>query len=396
MLLKSRYPYRIASENQSESAIVKHAARDEVVSWSPAGTHLLFNSDRSGQRGLWTQRVDQGAAVGEPMLVMSNLDVGSGMGITSDGTLHYAVNVSRRRLKLAEIDMQTGKLLRQPVDLIERFVGGNSRGVFSPDGDKLAYVSERGGRNRHVIVIRSLATGEERDLPRRLDVAWGLGWQPDGTRLRVLGRDLNGRYGIYGVDEATGETQFIVANMGASAWTPDGKRILHRSDQDESLHSYSLADGSVQTVPGDFGDAYRFSLSPDGRQIATIHERTEIRLHPMEGGDGRVLSRADENQQFGRWTVWTPDGKALLVLKGALQPDKDDPWTLWIIPVDGSPPIQTELRHELANAGAVPLSIHPDGMRVVSVPVLSFSPVSISISQPSNFIPFDALWSNPT
>ena len=51
------------------------------------------------------------------------------MGTTRDGTLHYPVRVSRRRLKIAEIDMKTGKLLRQPSNLIERFVGGNSRGV---------------------------------------------------------------------------------------------------------------------------------------------------------------------------------------------------------------------------------------------------------------------------
>ena len=95
--------YLLAVDGQSESAIVKHAARDEVVSWSAAGTHLLFNSDRSGQPGLWAQQVDQGTAVGEPMLVMSNLDVGSGMGITPEGTLHYAVHVSRRRLKLARL-----------------------------------------------------------------------------------------------------------------------------------------------------------------------------------------------------------------------------------------------------------------------------------------------------
>ncbi len=264
--------------------------------------------------------------------------------------------------------MQTGKLLRQPVNLIERFVGGNSRGIFSPEGGKLAYVSERGGRNRHVIVIRSLATGEERDLPRRLDLAWRLSWQRDGARLRVGGRDLNGRYGVYGVDEATGETKLIVANqpdMGHAVWTPDGKGILHRNHQAEgpSLHFYSLADGSVRTVPGKFG-GYSFSLSPDGRWIATIDESKEIRVHPAEGGDGRVLASAEEGRRFGRWTVWTPDGKALLVLEGA-SGEGNDPWTLWIVPVDGSTPIETELRHKLANAGAWPLRIHPDGKTVV-------------------------------
>ena len=359
--------YLVAVDGQSESVIVKHAASDEMVSWSPDGGHLLFNSDRSGQPGLWAQQVDQGTVVGEPILVMPNLDVGSGMGITPDGTLLYRVRVSRRRLKLAEIDMKTGKLLRQPVNLIERFVGGNSRGIFSPDGDKLAYVSERGGRNRHVVVIRSLATGEERDLPHRLSRVRQLNWQPEGKRLRVVGYNQNGQSGVFSVDVATGETKSLVAipDMGYSVWTPDGKGILHRNYQWDrgSLYFYSLADSSVETVPGFFG-GYRFSLSPDGRWIATIHGSTEIRLHPVEGGDGRVLSRADEHQRFGRWTVWTPDGEALLVLKGASQTGTGL-WTLWIVPVDGSPPIETELRHELANAGAVPLDIHPDGRRVL-------------------------------
>ena len=318
--------FLVAVDGQSESAIVKHAASDEVVAWSPDGGHLLFNSDRSGQPGLWAQQVDQGMAVGEPILIIPNLDVGSGMGVTRDGTLHYSVRVSLRRLKLAEIDMKTGKLLRQPINLIERFVGGNSRGVFSPDGDELAYLSERGRYPaRQAVVIRSLATGEERDLPHRLSGIDRLSWHPDGQRLRVKGANQKGQPGFFGVDAATGET-----NTGGP--------------RDRFIGGYSI------------------SLSPDGRQIATIHGH-EIRLHPVEGGDGRVLWSTDERPRFGRWTVWTPDGKALLVLKRPA--NETELSTLWIVPVDGSPPIETELRHEPANAGAYPLDIHPDGRRVV-------------------------------
>jgi len=368
--------FLVAVDGSSESAIVKHAANDEIVGWSPDGGYLLFNSDRSGQASLWAQRVDHGAAAGEAFLVVSKLDVGLGMGVTRDGSLFYPVSVSQRRLKIAAIDMETGMLLQQPTSPIERFVGGNSGGAFSPSSDELAYTSERRGWNQRAIVIRSLETGKDRELPHPLSRVGGISWQPDGKRLRVSGRDQNGRGGFFSVDAATGEIQLIVAStnngaqMGSHQWTPDGMSILYRDYETErqGLYSYSLADGSTEAIPGDFGDAFRFSLSPDGRQIATIQGRTEIRLHPVDGGDGRVLSSTDDQHQFGRWAVWTPDGKALVVLKGARQtgrPTGKELWTLWVVPLDGAPPIETELSHELANFGAVPLDIHPDGKRVV-------------------------------
>ncbi len=94
--------FLVAVDGSSESVLVQHDANDEVVAWSPGGTHLLFNSDRSGQPGLWAQRLDHAEPAGEPDLLVSNVDVAGGMGVTRDGTLHYPVRVTRRRLKIAE------------------------------------------------------------------------------------------------------------------------------------------------------------------------------------------------------------------------------------------------------------------------------------------------------
>ena len=51
----------VAVDGSSESAIVKHAASDEVVGWSPDGGHLLFNSDRSGQASPPTRLKEKGS-----------------------------------------------------------------------------------------------------------------------------------------------------------------------------------------------------------------------------------------------------------------------------------------------------------------------------------------------
>ena len=138
----------------------------------------------------------------------------------------------------------------------------------------------------------------------------------------------------------------------------------------------------MERVPGDFGTG-RFSLLPDGR-IATIRDRTEILLHPAAGGEAKVLWRTDEDQQFGRWVVRTPDGKALVVLR--LDPDLEIPedplkrrnslgkapawfgnWRLWVAPVDGAPPYPTEFVRESSGPGPTPIEIHPDGKRILYV-----------------------------
>ena len=373
--------FLVAADGSSDTPLtplVQHAADDVLVGWSPGGTHLLFNSDRSGQPGLWALRVQNAAPVGEPKLLIANVDVGAGMGMTRDGTLHYAVGVNRNRVKFAELDTKTGKLLSDPVNVTDRFVGSNSPGRFSPDGETLAYSSSR--RGQRAIVIQSLKTGEERDLPHGLGYRYllrFLSWRPDGDRLLVMGGKDQSSVGLVEVDVATGQTRFLpdTTDMWGPTFTPDGTQILHRRrsaqvpDHMESLYSYRVADGSTHTLPGVFeGENSFFSLSPDGQWIATRDSvGTEIRLHPIAGGEFDVLLTTDESHSFGRWPQWTPDGTALLVVKREdirAERDGHGVWRLWVVPVDGADPVATELVCEDCGTGGS-FHMHPDGKRIV-------------------------------
>ena len=119
--------------------------------------------------------------LGEPQLLIPNLNVGAGKGITSDGTLYYSVRVNRQRLKFAELDMKTGELLSDPVNVTERFVGSNFGGRFSPDGETLAYFSERRGWQQQTLAIQSLRTGAEWDSPFTLQLSRDLRRSGDST-----------------------------------------------------------------------------------------------------------------------------------------------------------------------------------------------------------------------
>ena len=274
--------FLLAIDGSSEAVVVQHSADDEVVAWSPGGKHLLFRSERSGQPGLWAQRIQDAKAVGEAQLLL-NVDVAPSLGITRDGTLHYTVRVSRRRLKIAELDLETGRLLGEPSNATDRFVGSNNVGRFSPDGQTLAYIAPRG--SGRAIVMRSLETGNEHLVPGNPPVG-RLTWRPDGDHLFVQGRDGRGQYGTFEVSVDTGEARRF-PNFPWVVMTPDGTEILHKDFRKNrsSMYAYRIADGSVRALPGFFtGHEHgaKFSLSPDGQWIAN-HSESEIRLHRVSG-----------------------------------------------------------------------------------------------------------------
>ena len=352
----------VAVDGSSESAVVEHAANDELVGWSPKGDYLVVNSDRGGQPGLWVQPLENAEAAGRLRLIVPNVDVAAGMGMAQDGSLYYSVRVTPQRLKLAEIDWQSGKFLAETKNAVERFVGRNSTGEFSPDGEKFAYVSRRKEAwNRPAIIVRTIATGDEREVPHHLRGAWSLIWQPDGNSLIVQASDDRGRYGYFDVSLANGQARLLVKRAYAGVLSPDGESLLHRSSEGEngSIYSYRLSDGSVETVPGKF--AGRIGVSPDGRIAAVLH-RTEVRLYPAAGGEGKVLWQTAADPPLGRWTLWTADGKALLVPRR--DPDAGQRmWRVWVVPVDGLLPYSTDLVYE--TSGGWPPDIHPDGKRIL-------------------------------
>jgi len=353
--------YVIAADGSSESVLVEHAAQDEVIGWSPNGDFLLFTSDRSGDIGLWAQPVGNGERAGEPFVVMQDLNPGPGGGVAQDGSFYYSQRVTRRRMKVAAIDTQTGELIESPADAVERRLGQNMLGVFSPDGEQLAYSTGGDIYGPLAIVVRSLATREEREFPLEYPGIGGLSWQPDSRVLAVIRTG-----GISFLDTVTGETETLAEfSVGRTAqWTADRKRIYYHARWEGELLSFDLGDSDPRVVSGFMG-GFRFGLSPDEKWFAYTDEDRELRLRHGPDGENRVLWTAEEGGRIGRWVVFTQDGQNLLVLKRAADEPGQQMWTLWVVPVDGSSPIETELSYEPANAGAWPLAIHPDGQRIV-------------------------------
>src|SRR5207244_3679949 len=101
----------------------------------------------------------------------------------------------------------------------------------------------------------------------------GPAWSPDGTKMAFVS-NLGGNHDISVMNaDGTNPTQLTndLAQDEAPAWSPDGTRIAFTSNRGGNDEAYVMgADGSGQTrltqTPG--GDAGSPAWSPDGTKIA--------------------------------------------------------------------------------------------------------------------------------
>jgi Tol biopolymer transport system component len=373
--------FLLAADGSREIRLVEHPADDQLLGWTPDGNHILFASDRSGTMSAWLLRVVDGKPQGSPELVKPDIGQIIPIGFTPAGSFYYGLAIGTGDVYTAEFDPATGRVLTEPQIATQRYIGWNASPAWSPDGQYLAYIS----RNRHwlasqrpaIITIRSLRTGEERDLSPQLPFMWGpIRWSPDGRAILVPGKDTKARHGLYLIDAQTAEATPIVMwqdEIDIPAWFPDGKRLLYRSWQreagtiTETILVRDLETGRetefFRPTPGMTIDD--IALSPDGQQMAlTLLEKetrsSVLKVLPIAGGDARELVRAKEPETiFGDSLSWSSDSRYIVFGKGRAIGRERKTQLLAISSRGGEP-------HALGLAmdSVRDVSFHPDGHHV--------------------------------
>jgi len=356
----------------SEEVLIQHPADDYAPLWSPDGKKVLFASDRTGATSLWAVAVAQGKAQGAPELVKANVGRISPLGFTREGSYYYGLGVGMEDIYVAELDPATGKVLGSPERITERFLGANSAPAWSPDGRQLAYLSHRGPATKRpgslTVVIRSVPTGEERDLPTKLNLSPPVQWFPDGRSLLVSARENQGGWSFYRMDAQSGDTSLIgpAATPGGGfphpALSPDGKAVFFSyrdvKARRSSIWAREIQGGREQELyrtPGIEGVA-SLALSRDGRQLVFALPDHGLYCMPAGGGGAREILRRSNTHGPGR-LAWTPDGRYVLAARDTGSPGRFD---LWRVPVAGGEPQKIDLPGENV---AFP-SAHPDGRRI--------------------------------
>lgn len=375
----------LAVDGSHESPAVVHPANDIVMGWSPDGARLLFASDRRGSTmGLWALAFADRKPRGTPTLITDSINSAWSLGVTNAGALYLGLDASDQDIAVASIDLETGKETAPPVKPIQSFLGTNLEPAWSPDGKSLAYISWRNNNpifgDPRILAIRSVETGDTRELRPNVAYFDQLSWSPDGRALATAGSDLKGRNWVFRIDARTGEVTPLVRlpsgfERACPQWSRDGTRIYYRVPVTEGASDVAfiervLTSGSEREIAR--GDLGSINLSPDGRWIAAQKAAASAEGHavvliPVSGGDIRDVFPTSPAQRILRFSgiPWTPDGGAVLVRKIVRGDMRESTSELWLVPVSGTAPrkLDVDTSHwKAGNRGVISLS--PDGRKI--------------------------------
>ena len=205
---------------------------------------------------------------------------------------------------------------------------------WSPDGRRLAYVTDRGG-SFGIELMR--ADGSRR---RRLAMPGGNrepAWSRTGRIAVVSDRDGNDEIYIVGArgGGALRLTRTPTPEM-EPAWAPDARRLVFVGfGKGSQLGDLVLADAvarRVRQLVSPLGEDFSPSWSPDGRRIAFASTRTHWRhsdVYLLEVRSG-ALRRLTTDRANDYHPDWSPDGRWLVFVS-----DRDGNPELYVMRADG-------------------------------------------------------------
>ncbi len=355
----TKFDVRVVSvESRRTNAVTDDYTMDIQPVWSPDGEWIYFSSYRSGGINVWRMPVDR---EGLPIGAMEQVTAGPGhdldLDIAPTGRIVFAILKQNADIWRLPVDPQTG-VATGPAEEVIATTRENSRGAWSPEGQTIAFSSDRGGEMN--LWLMSLADGRTRQLTKGAGGDFQPNWSPDGKSL-VFFSGRSGTLDLWRIDVEQGsEPQRLTRGEGINInpfYSPDGARIAFMSDRDGRLEVWVMnADGSgarelttsgvighflrwssdgqriffrcptgskprTMTVSLNGGDVEQtaeviggahMSLSPDQSLVMDVVAHRTLWVSPLNGEPPRKVFEFDDPESRIDYPVWSPDGRWIM------------------------------------------------------------------------------------
>lgn len=219
---------------------------------------------------------------------------------------------------------------------------------FSPDGDKLAFLSNRYKTTQ--IFIISIHGGEAEPLTQSETGIRSFKWSPDGSKIAFLSSDpkteeekkkIKERGDAVVVDKDIRDPRLRVINIQSRdvvtltkeklrisefVWLPDGEHLLisatdnpRRDLISNRLYLLNIKNKEMEEIETPRGPFRRLDVSKDGKTLAYLGARTEdgpsaydLYIRPLRGGRAVNLTKSSINRLIYSYH-WKKDGSFLVL-----------------------------------------------------------------------------------
>jgi Tol biopolymer transport system component len=275
----------LAGANPRRLTFDDHGIRG--IAWTPDGQDIVYSSNRVGGWRLWRLPAYGGSPrdlpiAGQRAQYPAVAPAGNHMAFTDSPSVSA---IWRATLGSSETSTEERPLIRSS--------GNESSPMYSPDGQKIANISDQTGTDE---IWVSDADGANRVRVTNFNgpPMIRLRWSPDGKTILFDARGDHGQ-DLYSVPAVAGAKpkRLLLGSWNAS-WSNDGKRIYY--DSRGQLWKATADGGSPEPVVQDFG-AVQGVESVDGKYVYYRFRRSYWRV-PVTGGEGEEVIVPDHDLPF--------------------------------------------------------------------------------------------------
>jgi serine/threonine protein kinase len=298
--------------------------------WSPSGAQLYFLSDRAGAFHPWRIAIDpeSGVVRGEPEPLVWGTGPIWEMAASRNGDVAVALRTTTYAMKRYRLDIERAEIVGVGEPVFESSKMLDGRIDVSPDGS-LIVISRQGRPDEDIDLMSTDGRSTRTLVPGNKSRNRNPVFSPDGGRIAFFS-NRDGSYQVWVVNtDGSGLRRITDGSVGflGAIWSPDGKKIISNSLSRRTAGVFSVPDtGTAKDIevalavspdPQDF-DATSWSRYDELTGLIGDHDvgfRVALYAFARNSAAEAITAKIPLDRRHSNTGLeprWLPDGRRLL------------------------------------------------------------------------------------